>query len=269
MQKSVLKVGIAGLGLIGGSVLKGLAGKKDYEIFAVSNSSYTKAQKFCKNVSANIESLKDCDIIFVCTSIEKTIPTLEKLNAFLDKSTIVADVASVKANLLGKKYGFNFILSHPMAGSEESGFDASEAELFLDSKWLINKNNKTLEKIIKDLGAIPLKTDMEVHDLMCAKISHLPSILSVLLFDLADDNSKLIASSGFRDTTRLAMSNSSLLLGMIKNNEKNIEKTLNDLVDKFNYLKNLSDNEKINLFKSIAQKRAQMYNKNGKNIFKI
>ena len=184
------------------------------------------------------------------------------------ENTIVVDVASVKEKKY-KKYKFEFILSHPMAGSEKSGFNAADENLFVGAKWLVEKENKILEKIIKDTGAISLKFDMKKHNLACAQISHLPAILSFLLYDCASDDSKQIASSGFRDTTRLAMTNSDLVFSMFKNNEENILKTFDLLTKKLNRLKNLSDNERIKLFEAIAQNRAKMYDKNGKNIFKI
>jgi prephenate dehydrogenase len=65
------------------------------------------------------------------------------------------------------------------------------------------------------------------------------------------------------------MTNSDLALSMFKNNQENILKAFDNLINKLNDLKNLSDDEKISLFKALAQKRAEMYDNNGKNIFKI
>ena len=65
------------------------------------------------------------------------------------------------------------------------------------------------------------------------------------------------------------MTNSDLALSMFKNNQENILKHFDKLIDRLNSLKNLSDDEKINLFEAIAQKRAKIYDINGKNIFKI
>jgi prephenate dehydrogenase len=85
------------------------------------------------------------------------------------------------------------------------------------------------------------------------------------LFDIADNEALQIASSGFRDTTRLSMTNSDLALSMFKNNQENILKHFDKLIDRLNCLKNLSDDEKIKLFKKLAQKRAKMYDSLGKN----
>lgn len=265
----MIKVGITGLGLIGASILKGLSQNEDYEIFCHSFSSVEKALEYTKNASSDINIIKNCDIIFVCSKASKTLETLEKLNSVLNKKTYVTDTTSIKSGLLGKKFNFDFVLSHPMAGSEKSGFEASRADLFQDCRWLIEKENKLLKKIIKDLGAKPFKINMSQHDKMCAQISHLPAILAFLMFDCADSESLKIASSGFRDATRLAMTNEDLAFAMFEQNRENILQAFDNLREKLNSLKKMPDDEKINLFVQIAKKRAKMYDKNGKNILKI
>lgn len=262
-----IKLGILGLGLIGSSILKGLYNNSDYEIFCCSISSFLEAKNYTLNSSPDLNILKNCDIIFVCSSVTKTLSYLEKLNSVLSEKTIVADVTSIKKDLLGKKFNFNFILTHPMAGSEKSGFSAGNKDLFSDCKWLIEKNNEILEKIIADLGAKAKLVDMNNHDKMCAQISHLPTILSFLLFNSVDKTSKEIASSGFRDTTRLAMTNSDLAFNMFNLNLENIEESFNKLKEELNHLKSLTDSEKISLFNEISKQRKEMYGENGKNLY--
>ena len=153
-----------------------------------------------------------------------------------------------------------------MAGSEKSGFSASDKNLFKDAKWLIGKENKLLKQLIFDMGAKPIKIDMDMHDELTAEISHLPTILSFLLFQNATEKAKKIASSGFRDATRLAITNEDLALSMFNENKKNILKAFNNLTDKLNSLKKMSDDEKIKMFKKLALNRAKMYDNSGKNI---
>ena len=262
----MIKLGIIGLGQIGSSILKSLYKNKDYEIYCYSNSSFKKAKKYTKNASNDIKIVQNCDIIFVCCAINETLNVLNLLNEFLSKKTIVADVSSIKANLLDKTYNFNFILTHPMAGVEKSGFDSGFDGLFENCKWLVEKRSKLLVKIIQDMNAKPVKINMKNHDSLCAQISHLPTILSFLLFDSTTKEAKKIASSGFRDTTRLAVTDHRLALAMFNNNKENIIKSFDKIIDKLNYLKNLSDDEKINLFKAISTDRVKMYDKSGKNI---
>lgn len=266
MEKNKIKLGIIGLGLIGSSILKGLYKNNDYEIFCISNSSYKKALKYTKKASSDINDIKKCDIIFVCSDISKTEEYLEKLDKILPKNTIVCDVASIKKDLINKKYNFNFILTHPMAGSEKTGFSAGYAGLFKNAKWLFEKENEILIKVIKDLKAIPLKIKMKNHDELTAQISHLPTILSFLVFDMAQNEAKKIASSGFRDMTRLSMTSDNLALNMF-NNKNNVLKYFDIIVKKMETLKNLTDNEKIQYFRKISKKRTKMYDKFGKNIF--
>ncbi len=265
----MIKVGIVGLGLIGSSLLKKISKNPDYEVFVCSKSSYFDAFQYTKNSSDELNIVKECDIIFVCCAISKTLDYLNKLNEILPQNAVVVDVCSIKKDLLDKKYNFNFVLSHPMAGTEKTGFSAGFEELFENNKWLYEVENEYLIKIIKDVGAIPVKINMQNHDKYCAEISHFPAILATLLFNITTNTSKTIASSGFRDMTRLAVTNSDLLNKMFEDNVENLTHLLNQTIIEFNNLKNMSSNERIELFNQISEKREKMYDKFGKNIYKI
>ncbi|MBR2068753.1 MAG: prephenate dehydrogenase/arogenate dehydrogenase family protein [Candidatus Gastranaerophilales bacterium] len=265
MEKNVQKVGVISLGLIGGSILKALC--KKYDLYCYSTSLAKEAFNYSENISDNLEIIKDCDIVFVCSPISKTLEMLEKLENIVRKDCIVLDCASVKKDFLNKKFNYNFIMSHPMAGREKTGFEASEEFLFKGAKWLVEKDNPLAKKIIEDTGANMVITDMNKHDYMCAMISHLPMFLAYGLFSCADDNSKYIASSGFRDMTRL-VSNPLMSADMLELNKDNIDNALNNMIEKLNYLKNLSYNEKIKIFKELSKERSKMYNEQGQNVFK-
>ena len=254
-----IKTGVIGLGLIGGSIFKGLL-KLGYNVIGISKSQ--KGDRIFKDYSY----LKDCGLVFVCSKMQDTLNVLDKLENVLGTKTIVCDVSSVKSFVLGKKYSYNFIPSHPMAGTEFSGFEASFPELFDGAKWVISKHNKTLEKIITDLGAKPLIVKPKEHDRAAALISHMPMLLANALFDCVsgDDIALRLASSGFRDMTRLSMTNSDLALDMIKYNEKNINKAIKKFTKSLNNLQKMSESEKIKLLKKNAQVRSKMY-KDGKN----
>ena len=264
-MQNKIKIGIISLGLIGSSILKALY--KDYDFYCYSTTCPNDALRYTKNLSNNIEIVKDCDIVFVCSPISCTADILNKLNNIVKPNCIVADCASVKKELLDKKFNFNFILSHPMAGTEKTGFSAGKKDLFQGAKWLIGKNNKLLEEIINKLGAKPYLINMLHHDFMCAQISHLPMLLAYLLFESANDNSKFIASSGFRDMTRLA-SNPKMSVDMLEYNNNNINLAFDMIIKKLNDLKKLSYDEKIKLFEDISLKRRNMYDKKGNNVFK-
>ena len=109
-----MKIGVVGLGLIGGSIFKALRGKTEYDLIGVSSSVKE------ENVSNNYETLKDCDLVFVCTPMNVTLEILDKLDGLLPASAIVTDVCSLKGFVSKKTYSYKFIPSHPMAGTENS-----------------------------------------------------------------------------------------------------------------------------------------------------
>ena len=262
----MLKIAVIGLGLIGGSILKSLA-QSDWEVAAISKSSYDKAKSYTPYASDMIEDVRGADVVFVCSPMNKAKSVLKRLENIVSPNCIVCDVCSLKGFLEGG-YKFNYIGTHPMAGSEKSGFDASEEDLFKGAKWVITKKNAILEEIIKFMGATPVLMDAKVHDIAAAQISHLPMLISFALFDSVKSNeAKLIAASGFRDTTRLAMTNEVLAADMLKLNKKNIDKSIDLFLQALTYLKNLKDDERIEVLKGISEKRALMYDKKGKNKF--
>lgn len=216
-----MKIGVVGLGLIGGSIFKGLCDKHD--VVGVSRSINE------ANISSDYSALKDCDIVFVCTPMNVTLEVLDKLESYLSSNTIVTDVCSLKTFVSKKKYSYQFIPSHPMAGTEHSGWDNSFPELFKGAKWVVTPTSgdipNELESVINELGAQIILTTPEEHDKAVALISHLPLLVAQALCENIKDNelAKLIASSGFRDTTRLALSNVEMASDMLELNRENIK----------------------------------------------
>ena len=165
--------------------------------------------------------------------MNKTIEILDKLENILPPETIVTDVCSIKTFVCQKQRPYNFIPSHPMAGTENKGFENSFEGLFKGTKWAITpfENQHIPEKfisLIKEFGAEPVITTAQKHDEAVALISHMPMLISQAIFKTAQDNELAlkIASSGFRDMTRLAMSNPEMANDMISMNAQNIENSI-------------------------------------------
>lgn len=200
-----MKIGIIGLGLIGGSIYRDLK-KLNYDVVAVSQSQNG------TGIYKDFSILKTCDVVFVCSPMNKTLQVLDELENVLLPNTIVTDVCSLKQFVSKKKRPYKFIPSHPMAGTEHQGFENSMEGLFRGRKWVVTPvwgNDETLISIIEKLGATPVVTTPEKHDEAVALISHMPMLVAQAIFKTASDNELAleIASSGFRDMTRLAMSN--------------------------------------------------------------
>jgi len=254
------KIGIVGLGLIGGSIFKTLT-SLGYDVCAVSNS----MQGILPNISADYNCLKDCQIVFVCSAMNKALEVLDILEQVVSSETIVTDVCSLKTFVCQKERPYIFIPSHPMAGTEHKGFENSFDGLFKGAKWVITplpqeinhedgetENNSEarleLEKLIREMGAHPIITTPKEHDEAVALISHMPMVIAQALFLAASENKLAldIAASGFRDMTRLAMSNEEMACDMVNMNSENIQnailrlyKSVGDLTDK-NYAETIS-----------------------------
>lgn len=219
-----MKIGVIGLGLIGGSIFKDLI-RLNYDVVGVSQSQNG------ERIYKNYDVLKDCDLVFVCSPMNKTLAILDELEKVLSESTTVTDVCSLKRFVCQKKYSYNFIPSHPMAGTEHKGFENSFEGLFKGAKWVITKEgvkDNILIEVIKQLGATPVFTSAEEHDRAVALISHMPMLVAQAIFKNAQDNELAldIASSGFRDMTRLALSNTEMANDMITMNSDNIEQAI-------------------------------------------
>ena len=250
----MVKVGVIGLGLIGGSIFKDLKAL-GYDVAAVSQS------QSGENIFKDYSVLKDCGTVFVCTAMNKTLAVLDELENFLSPETIVTDVCSLKGFVCKKPRPYRFVPSHPMAGTEHKGFENSFAGLFKGAKWVITPcfgNSSELVEIIKELGAIPVITTPEKHDEAAAMISHMPMVLAQALFLAASENplAMEIASSGFRDMTRLALSNEEMARDMVSMNSENIE---NSILKLYKAVGELTSGNYPELIAGIKTERAKMF----------
>ena len=249
-----MKIGVIGLGLIGGSIFKDLI-KLGYDVVGVSQS------QTGENIYKDYSALKDCEIIFVCSAMNKTLNILEELEKFLSAETVVTDVCSLKKFVCQKQRPYKFIPSHPMAGTEKKGFENSFEGMFNGAKWIVTpvfgEDNRLIE-IIKKLGATPVITTPEKHDEAVAIISHMPMLISQAIFKTAQDNELAlnIAASGFRDMTRLAMSNEEMANDMITMNSENIQ---NAILKLYKFIGDLTNSNYLEQIKEIKSNRQKMF----------
>lgn len=254
-----MKIGVIGLGLIGGSIFKNILEGKKHNIIGISRT----VNEF--NVSNNYDNLKGCDIIFVCTPMNITLDILDKLNNILDEKTIVTDVCSLKEFVSKKSYNYKFIPSHPMAGTEHQGWDFAFPDLFKGATWAVTPKDDTdmkdfeiLKSVIEELGAHIILTTPQEHDKAVALISHAPMLVAQALCKNIEKNelAQKLAASGFRDTTRLAMSNIEMANDMIVMNKENIKDVVSLLNSNIETLFNSNYKEEA---KNIKEFREQLY----------
>jgi arogenate dehydrogenase (NADP+) len=234
-----MKIGIVGLGLIGGSIgldLRALG----HEVWGVSARASTCDRAIVRgavdHASQDLGSLKPVEVVFVCTPIALIEPTVAKLAAQLDEATIITDVASVKGELVARLTQLwpNFVGGHPMAGTAENGIEAALLALFVNNPYVLTpiattvpRAIETIAQLATELRAKLLYCDPHHHDRAVALISHLPVMVSASLITtcLGEQNPAILelaqslASSGFRDTSRVGGGNPELGLMMAQHNQ--------------------------------------------------
>lgn len=261
------KFAVIGLGLIGGSIYKRLK-TIGADVIGISNSQCGSEP----DIFNDINLVSKANVIFVCTPMHKTFEILDKLELIVSETTIVTDVCSIKEFVCKKERPYRFIPSHPMAGTEFQGFENSFDTLFEGAKWIFTpfQNNtteqdiKTLSESVKDFGAKPIVTSPQQHDEAVALISHMPMLFSQALVKAVEGNelAQQLAASGFRDTTRLALTNVDMALDMVNLNHENIQKSVLKL---YSALGEILKNDYAKNAASCKNLRESMY-KDGKNI---
>ncbi len=187
---SAARLGIAGVGLIGGSIA--LRARADYErIIGYDRDPAALAQAraagIIDSVAADIRSLAtDCETLVIALPVDAALTALSAL-ADVRGPQLVIDVASVKAPLVaaGARIA-TYIGTHPMAGRERSGVAAADAELFRGATWAYSPHPDPAlvtraRRFIESMGSFPLEVEPARHDAIVALTSHVPQVLSVLL----------------------------------------------------------------------------------------
>ena len=243
------KICIIGLGLIGGSLGMAIKKKKLAKVIGLTRkASKIRLARRKKAIDLGFtnpkDAVKDADIIFICYPIHLIIPELKKIIKYVKPGAIITDVGSTKGEIVKKAEKIvlgkaNFIGGHPMCGKETTGLEAADPAIFKGSKYILTKTNKTdikrlkvLSAFVKKIGVKPLILSPDVHDGAVAGISHSLIAVAASLVNVVSKSGKIkglmsqLASSGFRDTTRIASGDPSLAIDMFTTNKRSVLKSL-------------------------------------------
>lgn len=226
----VERVAVIGLGLIGGSWVKGLREKSAVQTvvgFDRNQDSMEKAvelgliDRFASSASKAVE---DADVVILSVPILAVEQILKSIKSSLKPDAIITDVGSVKGSVAKAVESVfsgpneNVVLGHPIAGSELSGVTAADATLFEHHKVILTPQSHTAPKALNTVrelwevvGASIEEMDVKHHDEVLACTSHLPHLLAYSLVDTlahSHENKEIFdyAAGGFRDFTRIAAS---------------------------------------------------------------
>ena len=261
-----MKIGIIGVGLIGGSLaLSAREHIPDVEIYG-SNRSETNLQKSLDlgliDYRLDDSMIKQMDIILLAIPVDGAMDRLVDLLDEVNDNALIMDFGSTKTAIcqqvaLHSKRG-QFLATHPIAGTEYSGPNSALSDLFKDKIQILCEIHKTRPDLLewaqdwfKKIGMKLREMDPVEHDQHITYVSHLSHITSYMLgktvMEKEKDQSAIfdMAGSGFSSTVRLAKSSPNMWVPIFKQNKENISKTLSQYINNLNQFKQLLDADKF------------------------
>lgn len=242
-MNSFNRIGIVGLGLIGGSL--GMAIRKNSaasEIVGVARRKKTLDAALKLGAidygSLDFKILNNCDLIIFATPVKAIIKLLGKIGPHIKPGVVISDVGSTKFEIMKAAQrtlpkNIDFIGSHPLAGSEKRGIDNATAGLFSDSLCILTPakaslpaNTRKLKLFWEKLGAKVKILESKTHDRILASTSHLPHLAAFGLIASVPESYFGCAGSGLRDTTRIASSDPLLWTEIFLTNRQAVLKSI-------------------------------------------
>ncbi len=247
------RVAIVGVGLIGASF--GLALRKAGfagEIVGVSSSRSISAAVARGAIDRGVtleDAAASSDLIFLSQPISGIIETLKLLGPLVRPGALVTDAGSTKSAIqeaATRSPGAGlFVGGHPMAGKEQRGAEAADADLFRGRPWILTSEGDVPVEVefrawLDSIGARVRILDAATHDRLVAWSSHLPQLASTALAAALHDQQPLavsVAGPGLTDMTRLAMSSYDLWRDILDTNQVEVAAALDAYIAKLQTLR--------------------------------
>ncbi|MGB0416126.1 MAG: prephenate dehydrogenase [Coraliomargarita sp.] len=208
-------------------------------------------------------AVRGSQLVVICTPVQTIVPLLEQIASSLEPDTLITDVGSTKSLICRESRGVvpetcEFIGSHPMAGSEQTGMEFAHPELFQDAACILtpleHSSAAATEKLTRfwqALGMLVKTTSPEQHDEIVAHVSHLPHLLaSTLCSYLAtqDANWANLSGGGLRDSTRVAAGDPTLWRQILEQNRDEALRAIAGFEDELHRLKTaLLNNDSLSI----------------------
>ena len=244
------KIGIVGLGLIGGSVA--LATREAWPgslVIGVDGRAVLEQamQMHAIDVAADDPVvLAEADLVLLAAPVEKNVELLEVVAAHVPGKAIVSDVGSTKRAIVAAARALParlaFVGGHPLAGASRSGIRHARADLFRQRPWLLTPEGDGqgeavlgLKAFVEGLGAVPHIMRVAAHDHLLAALSHLPQLTATALMRVIGERigsaGLALAGRGLRDTTRMASSPATPWLDVCATNRDEIAAAIDHLIN--------------------------------------
>ena len=268
-----MKVGICGLGLIGGSMAKAYK-TKGHTVYGYDNDNNTLGYAMIASVidgELNEETIKECELIFIALYPKATVEYLESIAPVVEKNTVIIDLCGTKQLVcdtgfnLAKTYGFTFVGGHPMAGTQYSGIKHSKATLFKNAPMVIippiyddiSLLNKIKELLLPaEFGKLSVTTAKE-HDAMIAFTSQLAHVVSnAYVKSPTAENHKGFSAGSYKDMTRVAWLNENMWTELFLENREALLYEIDNIISSLSEYKTaIENNDAENLKKLLRDGR--------------
>ncbi|MBQ5398692.1 MAG: prephenate dehydrogenase [Ruminococcus sp.] len=238
-----MNIAVVGIGIIGGSFCKALKKYTNHHVIGINRTRSTLEQALSDGAIDEIgdeNSLKKADIIILATYPKASVEYTERFGENM-RGKIVADSAGIKREIcpqmvaLSKKYGFEFVGAHPMAGKETNGYVSADADLFRNASYIVvpcEAKDESVNKLCSlalemGFGSIK-KTDPDEHDRMIAFTSQIPHVLAcAYVLSPCCLKHKGFSAGSYKDVSRVANINARLWSELfLENREPLIEELI-------------------------------------------
>ena len=261
-QLAEVRVAIVGLGLMGGSLAGALHGRCK-AVVGVARRPETVEEAVARGLVDQgttdlAGGVRQADMVVLATPVRVILRLLREIGPLLPEDCLVMDLGSTKAQIVAKLAALpghvQPLGGHPMCGKEISGIDAADPALYRGHIFVLTPLPRTSDAalalgraLVQAAGARPLILDPDRHDRLVATVSHLPYLLSCALVEAADTVADTdptvweVAASGFRDTSRLAASDVTMMLDILLTNREAVVEALRTYEGGLRHLTHLVD----------------------------
>ncbi|HXR53531.1 MAG TPA: prephenate dehydrogenase/arogenate dehydrogenase family protein [Acidimicrobiales bacterium] len=236
---------VVGTGLIGGSLGTGLR-RRGWHVTGRDADAGRALRALEVGAVDELGEGLDAELVFVATPVAAVPAVASAILAEADRpdTVVVTDVSGVKVPVVEAVRHPRFIGGHPMAGSEQSGIEGADPDLFVGATWVLTPTVETdpvafalLSSVVAELGADVIALPAADHDRLVAVVSHVPHLVAATLMNAAAEGAKAdgallrLAAGGFRDMTRVAAGQPSIWPDICADNADAIVTGLDRLLD--------------------------------------
>jgi prephenate dehydrogenase len=270
------KIAIIGLGLMGGSLALGLRGKCAV-LYGCDPHLPTLELALSQHIVDYTDSdpakfLPEADLVILSAPVPAILTLLEKLPTYTSNPCIVMDMGSTKKLVVESMSQlperFDPIGGHPICGKEKLSLANAERTLYYAAPFLLTPLERTspralsaANQIIEALGAKATILDATEHDRILAATSHLPFLLSSALALATPQDVQPFVGPGFKSTSRLAGTSSSMMLGVLQSNRENVLNALAEIEKQLAEIRSALSSEDFNKLESILKEAQSKYQK--------